>query len=127
MLPIRTSRNLSKKNLLLTFLFCLLGLYATSVNAGQGSLTLGIHPYRSVTDLYKRFTPLADYLGKKVGQPVTIKIARDYHEHIDQVSKDKVDIAFIGPVPYVTMVDIGGKKPILWRVWRSTAKPHYRE
>ena len=86
------------------------------VTQAQESLTLEIHPYLSATELIKRFTPLANYLGKKIGRPVTVTIAKNYQEHIDQIGNDKVDIAFMGPAPYITMVNLYGKKTILGRL-----------
>ncbi len=83
------------------------------VTQAQESLTLEIHPYLAATELIKRFTPLADYLSKKIGQPITVTIAGNYQEHIDQIGNDMVDIAYMGPASYVRMVDLYGKKTIL--------------
>jgi len=79
----------------------------------QEPLTLGVHPYLAPRDLYKRFTPLANYLGQQTGQPVRIVITQDYQEQIDDMGADKLDMAFMGPAPYIKMVDAYGKKPIL--------------
>jgi|SRR3990172_9002711 len=81
----------------------------------QEPLTLEIHPYLPATEIAQRFTPLADYLGSKIGRPVVIKIAKDYDEHIDEIGKDKVDIAYMGPASYVKLVEKYGRKPILAR------------
>lgn len=86
------------------------------VTQAQESLTLETHPYLAATELIKRFTPLANYLGKKIGRPVTVTIAKDYQEHIDKIGNDKVDIAYMGPAPYVRMVDLYGEKTILARL-----------
>lgn len=77
------------------------------------SLILGIHPYLPATELVQRFTPLAEYVSKKLGQPVVLEISKDYQDHIDKVGKDKIDIAFMGPASYVKMVSLYGKKPLL--------------
>jgi len=86
------------------------------VTQAQESLTLETHPYLAATELIKRFTPLANYLGKKIGQPVTVTITGNYQEHIDHIGNDKVDIAYMGPAPYVRMVDLYGKKTVLARL-----------
>jgi len=37
------------------------------------TLTLGIHPYLPPTEILDKFTPLADYLSRKLG--VTVRLA----------------------------------------------------
>ena len=82
----------------------------------QKPLILGIIPSLTATGLYDQFTPLADYLSRKIGQPVTVAISKDYRTHIDQIGQDKIDIAFVGPVPYLEVIDLYGKKPLLARL-----------
>ncbi|MEN8264845.1 MAG: phosphate/phosphite/phosphonate ABC transporter substrate-binding protein [Nitrospirota bacterium] len=91
----------------------------------EDTLTLQIHPYLPSTELTRRFTPLANYLGQKIEQPVTIRIAKNYQEHIDQVGRDKVDIAYMGPASFVKLIDTYGKKPILARL-EINGKPTFR-
>jgi phosphonate transport system substrate-binding protein len=84
--------------------------------AGAETLTLGVHPYLPATEIVKRFTPLAEYLKKKTGLPVEVKISKDYRHHIDLIGQNGLDIAYMGPASYVTVVDTYGKKPILARL-----------
>lgn len=91
----------------------------------QDSLILGIHPYLPSTELIDRFTPLADYLSKKTGKKVIIEISKDYKDHIEKVGKDKYDIAFMGPVSYVKMLQKYSKKPLLCRL-EVDGKPTFR-
>ena len=63
--------------------------------------------------MIRRFTPLASYLSKKIGRPVTVEVSKDYQSHIDLIGKDQVDIAYMGPTPYVKLVDTYGKKQLL--------------
>jgi len=99
---------------LLLVLFPLLFSSAGTVHA-QEPLSFCIHPYQVDRELHERFDPLARYLGKKIGQPVKVVIARDYDDQIDRVGKGKIDIAFMGPAPYITMVDRYGNITILGR------------
>lgn len=89
------------------------------------SLTLAVHPYLPVKEIITRFTPLADYLGKEIGRPVSVRVGRDYDEHIVYVGKDQADIAFMGPASYVTMVAKYGKKPLLARL-ETDGNPLFR-
>jgi len=89
---------------------------ATATEPAQPPLLLGVHPYLPVAEIQQRFTPLADYLGKKLGQPVQVRVGRDFEQHIDAVGLDQVDIAFIGPYAYVKMTARHGAKPLLARI-----------
>jgi phosphonate transport system substrate-binding protein len=79
----------------------------------QKTLILGIHPYLSSTELHKRFTPLAEYLGKELGRPVEIRVSSTYESHVEAIGTGHVDFAFIGPAAYVKLVDKYGKVPVL--------------
>lgn len=117
-----TSVNL--KFLLCPALIIFLSLFSSAF-ASEQSLILGIHPYLTATELIDRFTPLAEYLGRKIGQPVTISISKDYKSHIDNIGNDKVDIAFMGPASYVKMVNLYGEKPLLARL-EINNKPRFQ-
>ena len=90
-------------------------LLPLSVSASD-ELLLGVHPYKSATALQKTFSPLAEYLSRVTGHRVRIVIAKDYQQHIAQIGENKLDIAFLGPVSYVRLVDRYGPKPILARL-----------
>ena len=99
------------------FLLLTLSLNTFSgIAQAEEPLTLTVHPYLPVKEIMARFTPLADYLGKEIGRPVSVRVGRDYDEHIVHVGKDRADIAFMGPASYVTLVAKYGKKPILARL-----------
>jgi phosphonate transport system substrate-binding protein len=78
-------------------------------------LILAVHPYLPAPELLARFTPLAQALGKAVGRPIDVRVGRSYEEHIGAIGNDSVDIAYMGPTPYVTLVAKYGPKPILAR------------
>jgi len=86
------------------------------VKADQTPLILAVHPYLPTPEIVTRFTPLADYLSAVLGRPVEVRVGRTYDEHIEAVGADRVDLAFVGPVPYITMVRKFGHKPLLARL-----------
>lgn len=88
------------------------------------SLTLGFMPYLTASQLTNKYTPLADYLSEKLEIPVTLKIAKNYDEHILDVGEDKIDIAFLGGSPYIKIVEKYGKKPLLVR-YEILGKPTF--
>jgi phosphonate transport system substrate-binding protein len=84
--------------------------------AAERPLLLGVHPYVSPAEVRQRFTPLADYLGRSQGRPCVVRVGASYLEHERVVGQDGVDLAYIGPVAYLRVVDHYGPRPILARV-----------
>lgn len=95
---------------LLSMLVSLVG--PTAIGA-QEPLVLGIHPYLSSTEIYKRFTPLAEHLGKELGRPVEIRVNSSYESHVETVGAGQIDLAFMGPAAYVKLIGRYGKFPLL--------------
>ena len=89
-----------------------LGMMSTTTSA---DLVLGVHPFKPATQLTEAFTPLANYLTDKMGEPVSLRIAPDYEAHIDAAGRDELDIAYMGPVPYVKLVEKYGPRRLLAR------------
>lgn len=76
-------------------------------------LSLWIHPYLPTTELIEKFTPLADYLSQKCRQPVQVKISKSYNSHIARVGEERMDIAYLGPAPYVQVTKKYGPQKLL--------------
>ena len=79
-------------------------------------MILGVHPYLSHSALHHRFKPLARYLAHRLGMPVAVRIGNTYRDHIDAIGRDRIDLAFVGPVPYLQIADNYGPKPLLARL-----------
>ena len=77
------------------------------------TLILAVHPFLSPAEIEKKFTPLVNYLSLQSGFNIILKIGSNYEEHIEYIGSDKVDIAYMGPVSYVKLVNLYGFKPIL--------------
>ena len=82
----------------------------------QDELILAVLPFLSAKEIVQKFTPLAEYLSTQMGMKVSIKVGGSFQEHINFIGQDKVDIAYMGPTPYVHLVDKFGKKPLLARL-----------
>ena len=96
-----------------------------NINHQKTHLILGIHPFLSIIEIYKRFTPLANYLSKKTGYIISLKVPGNYQEHINMVGKDKRDFAYMGPAPYLIMKKQFGKKRMLAQV-EINGKPYFQ-
>jgi len=94
------------------FRFSMLTLFlwnATFASAAENFI-LGVHPFHSFSLLKKQFSPLTEYLTKKLGREIQLRVGVSYEEHIRAVGEDQVDIAYMGPVGYVQMVAQYGLK-----------------
>lgn len=96
----------------LRWIGAVLALVSTAASA---DLVLGVHPFKPATQLTEAFTPLTNYLSDKMGEPVSLRIAPDYEAHIDSAGRDEVDIAYMGPVSYVKLVEKYGPRRLLAR------------
>lgn len=81
----------------------------------QAEIVLGVHPFKPATRLTESFQPLAQYLSVRMGQPVTLRIARDYQDHVDSVGNGSYDLAYMGPSLYVKLRETHGAFPLLAR------------
>jgi len=91
-----------------------LAMLSTPLSA-RADLSLGVHPFKPAPKLVESFTPLANYLSEKLGEPVTLRITRDYQDHIDAFGRNEVDIAYFGPSLYIKMRETYGARPLLAR------------
>lgn len=81
----------------------------------HAQLVLGVHPFKPSTKLIEAFTPLTDYLSEKLGQPVSLRIAKDYEEQVDAIGQGEIDIAYLGPSLYVKLHEKYGDQALLAR------------
>lgn len=88
------------KKIILLFFFVIV-----SLNSYSEVIKVGLYPYDSPSKLYKDFKLLQNYLEQNTGAKIEIIMARNYITHIRNVGEGKVDIAIMGPVPYVRVKD----------------------
>lgn len=103
-------------HLLTGWLVLLALLLHCSTAVAEKSLRLGLHPFLSSVELFKRFSPLAEYLSSAINRPVQIKISPSYAAHLDAIAEEQLDIAYLGPAAYVKIVDSFGPRPLLARL-----------
>lgn len=84
------------------YLLCCSAVHATSDTKTScqenGPIVFGILPFISIEQLVYRFSPLADYLSKKLRVPVRIETAPDFVEFARRTHEDsRYDILFTAP------------------------------
>ncbi len=94
-------------------LFTLFFVLYTTAAMAKDPLTLGIHPFQSARVFQRQFSPLVEYLSHRLDHPVELRIGSSYREHIECVGRDLVDIAYLGPLGYVEIVDRYDLKPLI--------------
>jgi phosphonate transport system substrate-binding protein len=93
----------------------LIALAVTPARAADKPLVLAVHPYLPAAEIQNRFSPFAAYLSRELGRPVTVRVGGNYAEHERAIGNNQVDIAFMGPAPYIQLSDSFGTKPLLAR------------
>jgi phosphonate transport system substrate-binding protein len=90
-----------KSIVLFSALVLILSIFAAPAVWAKDKLVMGVHPYRPVSDLYAIYKPIANYVSKKIGKPVELRIGRTNSEIVDLLGKGEIDFSFIGPALYV--------------------------
>lgn len=68
---------------------------------GKKEIVMGLIPAESNEEMIEKFEPMRVYLEKKLERPVKVFTATDYAAVIEAMKRDKVDIAWFGPLSYV--------------------------
>ena len=96
------------KNLLIATFLCLALVtiftdteVQLSEDVQQGkSLLIGLIPEQNIFDQIDRYQPLADYLSKKIGRAIELKVLTRYGNIIDNLVSLSLDGAFFGSFTY---------------------------
>ncbi|MEA2027420.1 MAG: PhnD/SsuA/transferrin family substrate-binding protein [Campylobacterota bacterium] len=75
--------------------------------------------------LIEQYMPMLHYLEKKLNIKFNIIYARDYDTLIDKLSRGQIDIAFLGPLPYVEATSRYPQIKPLVRFLDATGRDYY--
>jgi len=64
------------------------------------TLTIGLIPEQNVFKQIERYEPLVDYVAKKIGAPIGLKVLVRYENIIDNFTSARMDGAFFGSFTY---------------------------
>ncbi|MCX5717328.1 MAG: phosphate/phosphite/phosphonate ABC transporter substrate-binding protein [Nitrospirae bacterium] len=67
----------------------------------KGILKFGIVSLESPAEMFMRFTPLTEYLSKKLGKKIEPKVAIDFEEAIDAIGRNVTQMCFMTPSTYI--------------------------
>lgn len=85
------------------FIFLLLVLVPAGLWADEDELVFGLPPYANPAATYQDFSPLVERLALELKRPVRLSVAPNYTTHMARLARGELDLAFLGPSPYIKM------------------------
>jgi phosphonate transport system substrate-binding protein len=100
-MKIGTSNNrISSRKGIVSLLWLMMAV-APIAQAADDPLIMGVFPRRNATETTKLFTPLADYLGERLGRKVELVTAKDFESFWLGVTEKRYDIVHYNQYHYI--------------------------
>ena len=77
------------------------------------SLSMGMIPTDGDAETLKGFASLEEYLSKKLGVPVTMKVGKDYASVTSDMGKGDLNFAYFGPASYISAAATAGAETLV--------------
>ena len=75
--------------------------FAPVIQAADDPLIMGVFPRRNAAETTRLFTPMADYLGEKLGRKVSLVTTRDFESFWKGVTERRYDIVHYNQYHYI--------------------------
>ncbi len=115
------------RKILLGLLFFVCTLHFTTMSClAKQEFIFGVHPYQKPYELVRMFTPLINYLEEVTGAHITFQTAKNYNEAMEKMASGEMDIFYVGPAPFVVLLE---KYPDRFRIAATVVnqgKPTYK-
>lgn len=98
---------------------------ASACPNGKSEIVMGLIPAENNQEMAQKFEPMRAYIEKNVGCPVKVFQATDYAGVIEAMKKDRVDIAWFGPLSYILAAQEAGAEAFAVGV-RDNGQSTYR-
>ncbi|MGC2064224.1 MAG: phosphate/phosphite/phosphonate ABC transporter substrate-binding protein [Thermodesulfovibrionales bacterium] len=72
-----------------------------SADSSGALLRMGIVPLESPAVMFKKFSPIIEYLGKRLGKMVDLKVAVDFQGAVNDLGQGVTQLCFMTPSTYV--------------------------
>jgi len=92
--------------------------------AAKASLVMAFVPSQQAQTVLTSAKPIADYVAKEVGVPITAQVPTSYAAVTEAMTSGNVDIAWVGPLDYVIGHDKNGAEPVTKSVRKGVAGYH---
>ncbi|MEC4676488.1 MAG: phosphate/phosphite/phosphonate ABC transporter substrate-binding protein [Nitrospirota bacterium] len=67
----------------------------------SGIIRMGVVPLESPAVMFRKFSPLADYLGRKCNRKIDLKVAMDFQEAMEDIGAGVTQFCFMTPSTYI--------------------------
>ena len=75
--------------------------WAPVVQAAEDPLIMGVFPRRNAVETTRLFTPMADYLGQRLGREVRLLTSRNFDSFWKAVTEERYDIVHYNQYHYI--------------------------
>lgn len=89
------------------------------------SLTFGVVPLESATNMSERYNDLVEYLSTNLGIKVELKVANDYAAVITAMKSKHVDLVYFGPKSYVEAAKRADAEAFVLEIAEDGTKGYY--
>ncbi|HDO23255.1 MAG TPA: phosphate/phosphite/phosphonate ABC transporter substrate-binding protein [Nitrospirae bacterium] len=76
-------------------------------------LYFGVVPLASPSEMFKKFSPLIEYLKDRTGRKIELKVSLDYDEAVSDISKGAAHFSYMTPSTYIMAHREGDVKVVL--------------
>lgn len=90
-----------------------IGRFKFSEEKSSDVIRFGIVPLGSPMEMLRTFGPLSDYLSRKLGRKVELKVAADFEEASNDIGKNITQLCSMGPSSYIAARSIYDIKVIV--------------
>lgn len=70
-------------------------------DTASGGIRMGIVPLESPAEMFRKFSPLADYLGKRLARRMELKVAVDFQAAVEDMGQGVTQVCFMTPSTYI--------------------------
>lgn len=104
----------------------LLGALSLSVQSLQAeTLVFAPLPMKQPEEVVKHFKPMLSYLEQTLGITIEVDYSSSYQEILDKFRRGRIDLAYLGPLPYVTLKENFAPATPLVHFLEKSGKPSY--
>lgn len=65
------------------------------------AIRMGVVPLEAPAEMFRRFTPLAEYLGRELRMRVDLKVAQDYTSAVRDLGSGETQLCYMTPLTYI--------------------------
>ena len=96
-----------------------------ALSSNGDPLLMGLIPEQNIFKQVERYKPLADYLSKKIGREIKLKLLTRYGNIVDNFVSERLDMAFFGSFSYALAYSKLGVEVLARPEWIDGTSTYY--